>query len=140
MSQSWRIISSSPYNFPDKMYALARFRGSGTPSLAYTLDVRVRRTPNDLARVIGADLANKMSVSEIVEGLVLFETITCAGRYTSMEGDNLNVFSLDPNIALDTMLEHGGVVVSVDGDDPPSPSYCKKMLLSIAHDLGDVPD
>ena len=119
----------SPWNSPTPVYALAASR-EGMPSRAYTLNVRVNRTPEDLERVIGN---HKMEVSEIVEGLVLFEEEDSAMIYLDLALEADQVFLVDGPGAVQAMQDSNGVVVVVD--EPPPPLYLQEKLLSIAYDL-----
>lgn len=130
--QSWRVLQVSPWTSPTPVYALAASR-EGMPSLAYTLNVRVNRIPGDLGRVMGMNVAEKMEVSEIVEGLVLFEEQDSAMIFLDLSSEADQVFLVDGPDAVKAMTDSNGVVVIVD--EPPPPLYLQEKLLSIAYDL-----
>jgi len=133
--QSWRVLQTSPWVSPTSVYALATSK-VGSPSRAYTLDVRVNRVPDDLKHVLGEGFAEKMAVSEIVEGLVLFEEEEHAMIYLDLADgvDGVDeVFSIKGPDAVKAIVESNGVVVVVD--EPAIPQYLREKLLSIAYDI-----
>lgn len=130
--QSWRVLQTSPWKTPTSVFALARER-PGTHSQAYTMDVRVNRIPCDLARVLGVTLSETMDVSEIVEGLILFEEEENAMIFMDLTPDADQVFCVDGPDAVKAMVDANGVVVIVD--EPPVPAYLQEKLLSIAYDI-----
>ena len=130
--QSWRVLQTSPWNSPTSVYALAT-SNPGSPSRAYTLDVRVNRVPDDLKRVLGEGLAEKMAVSEIVEGLILFEEEEHAMIFMDLTDGADEVFSVNGPDAVKAVVESNGVVVVVD--EPAIPQYLQERLLSIAYDI-----
>lgn len=130
--QSWRVLQTSPWISPTSVYALATAK-PGSPSRAYTLDVRVNRVPDDLKRVLGEGLAEKMAVSEIVEGLVLFEEEEHAMIYMDLADGVDEVFSVNGPDAVKAVVDSDGVVVVVD--EPAIPQYLRENLLSIAYDI-----
>ena len=130
--QSWRVLQTSPWNSPTSVYALATSK-PGAPARAYTLDVRVNRVPDDLKRVLGEGLAEKMAVSEIVEGLILFEEEEHAMIFMDLTDRADEVFSVNGPDAVKAVVESNGVVVVVD--EPAIPQYLQERLLSIAYDI-----
>ncbi|AUF82492.1 hypothetical protein TetV_410 [Tetraselmis virus 1] len=142
MSQSWTVLNITPAMISDKMFVLGVKRRQPMRSVAYTMDVRVKRDLTDLADVVGVELQNKMESTEIVEGLLMFETDVAAERFLMMHDnvDQFELYSVPPEETIDTLRQNGGVVVMINGEDPPNPVYCKANLLNIAYDLSPQVD
>lgn len=138
-ARSWTVTDRVPPGSGDKMYALAVARPEPFNPVAYTLFVRVKR--GGKAPPLRLRLSRDVDASEIVEGLLLFGSDAGAERFAGMHPDDhpeLLTFSVEPESTFRAMRESGGVVVLIEGEDPPNPRYCRSSLLSIAYDLGDV--
>lgn len=135
MIQSWRVLQTSPWNSPTPVYILATTRADGAPrTLAYTLDVRILRAADLVERELGASVLEKYeSISEIVEGLVVFEDQENAAIFMHLADDIDAVISVNGPDAVNSMYHADGVVVLVD--DPVVPAYLQERLLSIAYKL-----
>lgn len=91
---------------------------------------------------MGAEARDNIDASEIVEGIVLFNTQTAADSFAGMHDEHkkqrLELYSVEPEQTVATMTENGGVIILIDGEDPPNPEYFKANLLKIAYDLPET--
>lgn len=114
--------------------------------MAHTLDVRLGHgrgradDGGDLGRVLGADLASRLNVNEVVEGLIVFENEEYAEIYRDLGNstagggfDIADIVCIDGRDAANAMAESKGVMVIVD--DPVVPAYLREKLLSIAYQI-----
>lgn len=139
MGTSWFIADTiAPGKQREPLYGISIPKKGENRTLAYTMDVRVRRSCRDLSKVLGFDMGEKLDASEITEGLLLFGSYETADAYIRMhEDDEMDIFSIDLEKACKAMKDTKGVVVLISSD-PPNPYYLRTNLLSIAYDIGDI--